>query len=131
MTTLRSIVTAAAVLAVAQAARFSSQSTAQDAPSLVSRVLSSTASPFAKALELYNSTIVARYLSLPGLLAACVLTCVILWVTSKILDPTPFLYNDGKLGPLEKQSIFVDSQTGEFKPAPAPLKKPAEEKNEK
>jgi len=48
------------------------------------------------------------FLSLPGFLAACLMALFGAWLVVKlVLDPEPYLFNGGKLGSIEKQSVFV------------------------
>ena len=50
---------------------------------------------------------VARTVSLPLLVASFLGALVLAWAVSRFLDKNPYLYNDGELGYIEKQSIFV------------------------
>ena len=78
------------------------------------KLLKSSAAPFNYVIDQYSSLAVAQYFSLLGLIATIMAATFALWAIVKMTDPEPYLYNNGKLGPLETKSVFVCSQTGKF-----------------
>jgi hypothetical protein len=81
-------------------------------PSVSMQMLDLTLSPLKKLAAAYSELPVAEHMTLPMFAGTCVLSLFLLWVISRILDPKPYLYNGGKLGYLEKKSVFVCEKTG-------------------
>ena len=101
------------------------------------KLLKSSAAPVNYVLDKYSSLAIAQYFSLVGLIATVMAATFALWAVVKMTDPQvtslflcepsghfvvtpihspcqlqPYLYNNGKLGPLEAKSVFVCSETG-------------------
>lgn len=87
------------------------QQVKEEPESIAMKILDITITPITKVYEMYGSTALAEQLSLPMLIGACILTVLMIWIASRIIDPNPYLYSN-KLGWLEKQSVFVDPKTG-------------------
>merc|ERR1719408_545874 len=80
------------------------------------KLLKSSAAPFNYILDQYSSLAIAQYFSLLGLIATVMAATFGLWAIVKMTDPQPYLYNNGKLGPLEAKSVFVCPDSGEHIP---------------
>ena len=74
------------------------------------KVMEITLSPLAKLGTMYSALPIAEHIPLPAFIGAAFAAFFVLWIFSRMLDPKPYLYNGGKLGYLEKDSVFVKAK---------------------
>lgn len=74
------------------------------------KVMEITLSPLAKLGTMYSELPIAEHITLPAFIGAAFAAFFVLWIFSRMLDPKPYLYNGGKLGYLEKDSVFVKAK---------------------
>eukprot|EP00614_Pseudopedinella_elastica_P029946 CAMPEP_0172628780 /NCGR_PEP_ID=MMETSP1068-20121228/163812_1 /TAXON_ID=35684 /ORGANISM="Pseudopedinella elastica, Strain CCMP716" /LENGTH=83 /DNA_ID=CAMNT_0013439125 /DNA_START=94 /DNA_END=345 /DNA_ORIENTATION=+ len=67
------------------------------------KVITATLLPFYMVLEMWPFQ---EYISMPMAIVSAFFFLVLAWATSRLMDPRPYLYNNGELGKLERQSIF-------------------------
>mmetsp|Transcript_15955 Transcript_15955/g.41942 ORF Transcript_15955/g.41942 Transcript_15955/m.41942 type:complete len:119 (-) Transcript_15955:483-839(-) len=88
--------------------------------SFISKVYDAISIPVGGAMEAFQAKYAmlpfADSISFPVLVVSVVSGAIALWLITKLLDPRPYLYNSGKLGKLEKKSVFVCPKTGEYVP---------------
>merc|ERR1719305_1848641 len=64
----------------------------------------------------YDTLPFAAHISAPMLMVSVITGSFFLWLITKLLDDKPYLYNNGKLGSLEKKSTFVCPKSGNYVP---------------
>ena len=74
------------------------------------KVMEITLSPLIKLSAMYSELPIAEHMTLSGFIGAAFAALLVLWIVSRMIDPKPYLYNGGKLGYLEKQSVFVKAK---------------------
>lgn len=82
----------------------------QPSATLVEKILIASFAPVTKIFDAYATLPLAQYISLPSMLLTAFLLAMMTWMISRFRDDEPYLFNGGKLGELEKKSIFVKKE---------------------